>query len=259
MKGIIRQYSVARTPQQNGVAERRNRTLIDAAMTMLPLWTADPLISQESKSSQDDGFQPLSDDGKKVDEDQRQESKCTDQEKEDNVNNTNNANAAGTNGVNVVGANTYNEIPFDPNMPALEDISTFNFPCNHENDDEMADMNNFGTTIQGVFQNKKDERAIVIRNKARLVAQGHTQEKGIDFDEVFALVLRIEAIRLCLAYASFKDFVVCQMDVKSAFLYRKIEKEVYVCQPLGFEDPDFPDKVYKVEKALYGLHQAPRA
>ncbi|GJZ93866.1 putative ribonuclease H-like domain-containing protein [Tanacetum coccineum] len=110
-----------------------------------------------------------------------------------------------------------------------------------------------------VFRNKKDERGIVIRNKARLVAQGYTQEEGIDYDEVFAPVARIEAIRLFLAYASFKDFMVYQMDVKSAFLYGKIEEEVYVCQPLGFEDPDFPDRVYKVEKALYGLHQAPRA
>ncbi|GKB77342.1 retrovirus-related pol polyprotein from transposon TNT 1-94 [Tanacetum coccineum] len=99
-----------------------------------------------------------------------------------------------------------------------------------------------------VFRNKKDERGIVIRNKARLVAQGYTQEEEIDYDEVFAPVARIEAIRLFLA--SFKDFVVYQMDVKSAFLYRKIGEEVYVCQPLRFEDPDFPDRVYKVEKAL---------
>ncbi|GJZ23203.1 putative ribonuclease H-like domain-containing protein [Tanacetum coccineum] len=110
-----------------------------------------------------------------------------------------------------------------------------------------------------IYRNKKDERGIVVRNKARLVAQGYTQEKGIDYDEVFAAVARIEAIRLFLAYASFKDFVVYQMDVKSAFLYGKIEEEVYVCQPLGFEDLEFPDKVYKVEKALFGLHQAPRA
>ncbi|GKD22311.1 putative ribonuclease H-like domain-containing protein [Tanacetum coccineum] len=110
-----------------------------------------------------------------------------------------------------------------------------------------------------VYRNKKDERGIVIKNKARLVAQGYTQEEGIDYDEVFAPVARIEAIRLFLAYASFKDFVVYQMDVKSAFLYGKIEEEVYVCQPPSFEDPDFPDRVYKVEKALYGLHQAPRA
>ncbi|GJW29836.1 putative ribonuclease H-like domain-containing protein [Tanacetum coccineum] len=110
-----------------------------------------------------------------------------------------------------------------------------------------------------IYRNKKDERGIVVRNKARLVAQGYTQEEGIDYDEVFAPVARIEAIRLFLAYASFKDFVVYQMDVKSAFLYGKIEEEVYVCQPPGFEDLEFPDRVYKVEKALYGLHQAPRA
>ncbi|GJU88418.1 putative ribonuclease H-like domain-containing protein [Tanacetum coccineum] len=110
-----------------------------------------------------------------------------------------------------------------------------------------------------VFRNKKDERGIVIKNKARLVAQGYTQEEGIEYDEVIAHVARIEAIRLFLAYASFKDFVVYQMGVKSAFLYGKIEEEVYVCQPLGFEDPDFLDRVYKVEKALYALHQAPKA
>nr|GEV15104.1 putative ribonuclease H-like domain-containing protein [Tanacetum cinerariifolium] len=110
-----------------------------------------------------------------------------------------------------------------------------------------------------VYRNKKDERGIVIRNKERLVAQGHTQEKGIDYEEVFALVARIEAIRLFLAYASFMGFMVYQMGVNSTFLYATIKEEVYVCQPLGFEDPDHPDKVYKVVKALYGLHQAPRA
>ncbi|GJS11142.1 putative ribonuclease H-like domain-containing protein [Tanacetum coccineum] len=92
-----------------------------------------------------------------------------------------------------------------------------------------------------------------------MVAKGYTQEEGIDYDEVFAPVTRIEAIRLFLAYVSFKHFVVYQMDVKSAFLYGKIEEEVYVCQPPGFEDPDFPDRDYKVEKVLYELHQAPRA
>nr|GEZ53305.1 retrovirus-related Pol polyprotein from transposon TNT 1-94 [Tanacetum cinerariifolium] len=110
-----------------------------------------------------------------------------------------------------------------------------------------------------VLRNKKDERGMVIRNKARLVAQAHTQEKGIDYDKVFAPIARIEAIMLFLAYASFKDFVVYQMDVKSAFLYEKIKEEVYVCQPPGFKYSYFLDKVYKVEKALYGLHQASRA
>nr|GEU86046.1 copia protein [Tanacetum cinerariifolium] len=178
----------------------------------------------DPKSSQDNGFQLSTDSGKKVDE--------------------------------------------DPNMPALEDICTFNLLSDHEDDDKEADMNNMDTTIQvshvpatrihkdhpfdqvirdlhsttqtrnmlkylekhraigtkWVFQNKKDERGIVIRNKAILVAQGHTQEEGIENDEVFTPVARIKAIRLFLAYASFKDFVVYQMDVKSAFLYGKIKK-----------------------------------
>nr|GFB14971.1 hypothetical protein [Tanacetum cinerariifolium] len=110
-----------------------------------------------------------------------------------------------------------------------------------------------------VLKNKKDERGIVIRNKARLVAQGHTQEERIDYDKVFAPVARIEAIRLFLAYALFMGFTVYQMDVKSAFLYGTINEEVYVMQPPRFQDPEYPARVYKVEKAMYGLHQAPRA
>ncbi|GJX77721.1 putative ribonuclease H-like domain-containing protein [Tanacetum coccineum] len=303
-------------------------------------------------SSHDDGSKPSSDDGKKVNEDPRKESECNDQEKEDNVNNTNNVNAASTNKVNVVGGKTSIELLFDPNMPALEDYSIFDFSRDDEDDGAMADINNLDTTIQvspipttrihkdhpldqvigdlqsatqtrkmsknleehgfvstiqqrtnhkdlqnclfacflsqeepkkvihalkdpswieamqeellqfklqevwtlvdlpngkraigskQVFRNKKDKRGIVIRNKAKLVAQGYTQEEGIDYDEVFALIARIEAIRLFLAYASFKDFMVYQMDVKR------------------FEDPNFPDRVCKVEKALHGLHQAPRA
>ncbi|GKA39270.1 putative ribonuclease H-like domain-containing protein, partial [Tanacetum coccineum] len=97
-----------------------------------------------------------------------------------------------------------------------------------------------------VFRNKKDKRGIVVRNMARLVAQGYTQEEGIDYDEVFAPVAWIKAIRLFLAYASFMGFIVYQMDVKSAFLYGTIKEEVYVCQPPSFEDLPFPDKMYKV-------------
>nr|GEY56824.1 retrovirus-related Pol polyprotein from transposon TNT 1-94 [Tanacetum cinerariifolium] len=110
-----------------------------------------------------------------------------------------------------------------------------------------------------VLKNKKDKRGIVVRNKARLVAQGNTQEERIDHDEVFAPVARIKAIRLFLAYASFMGFIVYHMDVKSAFLYGTIDEEVYMMQPPRFQDPAYPAKVYKVEKAMYGLHQAPRA
>ncbi|GJR56854.1 putative ribonuclease H-like domain-containing protein [Tanacetum coccineum] len=367
----------AGTKASDNVGQARKETEPVKDYILLPLWTADPPYSQDPKSSHDDGSKPSSDDGKKVDEDPRKESKCKDHKKEDNVNNTNNVNTvsstvnvAGTNEVNVVGGKTSIELPFDPNMPALEDDIIFDFSRDDEDDAAVADMNNLDTTIKvspipttrihkdrplnqvigdlqsatqtrkmsknleehgfvstiqqrtnhkdlqnclfacflsqeepkkvihalkdpswieamqeellqfklqevwtlvdlpngkraigskWVFRNKKDERGIMIRNKERLVAQGYTQEEGIDYDEVFAPVARIKAIRLFLAYASFKDFVVYQMDVKSDFLYRKIEEEVYVCQPPGFEDPNFPDRVYKVEKALYGLHQAPRA
>ncbi|GJZ95158.1 putative ribonuclease H-like domain-containing protein, partial [Tanacetum coccineum] len=120
----------------------------------------------------------------------------------------------------------------------------------------------FGKKVIGtkwVYRNKKDERGVVVRNKARLVAQGHRQEEGIDCDEVFAPVARIEAIGIFLAFASFMGFIVYQMDVKSDFLYGTIDEDVYVSQPPGFVAPQFPNKVYKVVKALYGLHQAPRA
>nr|GEX63990.1 hypothetical protein [Tanacetum cinerariifolium] len=101
------------------------------------------------------------------------------------------------------------------------------------------------------FKNKKDERGIVIRNKARLVAQGHTQEEGIDYDEVFAPVARIKAIKLFLAYAFFVGFTVYQMDVKSAFLYDTIDEEVYVMQPPRFQDPEFPAKVSIIDQNLF--------
>ena len=119
-----------------------------------------------------------------------------------------------------------------------------------------------GRTIIGtkwVFRNKMDETGIVTRNKARLVAKGYSQEEGIDFDETFAPVARLEAIRIFLAYAAHANFKVYQMDVKSAFLNGELEEEVYVQQPPGFEDADFPDFVYRLFKALYGLKQAPRA
>ncbi|GJV25482.1 putative ribonuclease H-like domain-containing protein [Tanacetum coccineum] len=256
----------------------------------------------DPKSSHDDESKPSSDNGKKVDEDPRKESECYDQEKEDNVNSTNNVNivsstvnATGTNEVNVVGGNISIELPFDPKMPVLEDDNIFDFSSDDDDDGAVADMNNLDTTIQVSpipttrihkdhpldqeepkkvihalkdpswieAMNKKDEMGIVIRNKERLVTQGYTQKEGIDYDEVFFLVARIEAIRLFLAYASFKDFVVYQMDVKSAFLYGKIKKEVYVCQPPGFENPDFLDRVYKVKKhymvyiKLLELHMKP--
>ncbi|KAJ9552231.1 hypothetical protein OSB04_016276 [Centaurea solstitialis] len=110
-----------------------------------------------------------------------------------------------------------------------------------------------------IFKNKKDANNIIVRNKARLVAKGYRQQEGIDYDETFAPVARLEAIRMFLAYAADKDFTVFQMDVKTAFLYGHLKEEVYVAQPEGFVHKEHPDYVYVLDKALYGLKQAPRA
>nr|GEX57276.1 ribonuclease H-like domain-containing protein [Tanacetum cinerariifolium] len=159
----------------------------------------------------------------------------------------------------------------DLDMLELEDITY----SDDENDvGAEADLNNLETsiTVNPILTTRihKDHPVSQIIGDLSLTTQttsmtrvvkdqGHRQEEGIDYKEVFAPVARIEAIRLFLAYASFMGFMVYQMNVKSAFLYGTIEEEVYVCQHLGFKDPDHPDKVYKVVKALYGLHQAPRA
>jgi hypothetical protein len=110
-----------------------------------------------------------------------------------------------------------------------------------------------------VFHNKQDEFEIFTRNKARLVAKGYSQVKGLVFEETFAPVARLESIRILLAYATRHDFKLYQMDVKSAFLNGPIKEELYVEQPLGFEDQEYPNHLYKLHKALYGLKQAPRA
>ncbi|KAJ9539032.1 hypothetical protein OSB04_031765 [Centaurea solstitialis] len=110
-----------------------------------------------------------------------------------------------------------------------------------------------------IFRNKKDASGLIVRNKARLFAKGYSQQEGIDYDETFAPVARIEAIRIFLAYAAHKNIKVFQMDVKSAFLNGVLHEEVYIEQPEGFVDPDFPDHVCILDKALYGLKQAPRA
>ena len=110
-----------------------------------------------------------------------------------------------------------------------------------------------------ILKNKSDEHGTVIKNKSRLVAQGYTQVEGVDFDETFAPVARLESIRILLAIASHLNFKLYQMDVKSAFLDGMLQDEVYVEQPKGFVDPHRPDDVYKLKRALYGLKQAPRA
>jgi hypothetical protein len=110
-----------------------------------------------------------------------------------------------------------------------------------------------------VFHNKQDEHGVVTRTKARLVAKGYSQFKGLDFGETYAPVARLESICILLAYATYQGFKLYQMDVKSAFHNGPIKEEVYVEQPPGFKDSEYPNYVYKLSKVLYGLKQAPRA
>ena len=110
-----------------------------------------------------------------------------------------------------------------------------------------------------VFSNKMDENDIIVRNKARLVAQGYNQQEGIDYEETFAPIARLEAIRMLLTFAYYKNFILYQIDVKSAFLNYFINEEVFVEQPPRFESFNFPHHVFKLKKALYGLKQALRA
>ncbi|GJU33626.1 putative ribonuclease H-like domain-containing protein [Tanacetum coccineum] len=210
------------------------------------------------------------------------------QQKEGYANSTNRDSTVSPS-VSTVGQSFTNadDLPTDPLMPDLEDtadlLNTSIFSGAYDDEDvgAEADLNNLETTmnvspipttrihkdhpkdqiIGDINSATQTRRMTKISEELAMLEtrQGYTQEEGIDYDEVFAPVARIEAIRLFFAYASFMGFIVYQMDVKSAFLYGTIEEEVYVCQPPSFEDPQFPDKVYKVEKALYGLHQAPRA
>ncbi|GJW08446.1 retrovirus-related pol polyprotein from transposon TNT 1-94 [Tanacetum coccineum] len=295
---IKREYSVARTPQQNGVAERKNRTLIEAARTMLADSKLPTTFWAEAVSTAcyvqnrvlvvqsfilrlpyelfrgikpAIGFMnhlarhvlqfliPLDKLGKLMG-------------KIVPVMKVSLLVVAGTLS-NVSGRGcSYFE---DASLKSVDDAQLQDQDGTHDDcsfqDDGIDDhqvntaspqVNTGSRVIRGkargqtLYRNKKDERGIVIRNKARLVAQGHTQEEGIDYDEVFAPVARIEAIRIFLAYASYMGFTVYQMDVKSAFLYGQIEEEVYVCQPPGFEDPDqsMIKVIQRIVKALYGLH-----
>jgi hypothetical protein len=122
---------------------------------------------------------------------------------------------------------------------------------------ERPKVNIVGT--KWVFHNKQDEYGIVTRNKARLVTKCYSQVKGLDFDEIFTHIARLESIQILLAYVTHQDFNLYQMDIKSAFLNWLIKEEVYVEQPPGFESEQYPNHVYKLHKTFYGLNQAPRA
>nr|GEV35781.1 hypothetical protein [Tanacetum cinerariifolium] len=288
---------------QNGVAKRRNRTLIKAARTMLadsklpttfwaeavnnackafkvynirtkrveenlhieflenkpivvgagPEWLFDIDILIKSMNyvpvilSEDAGSPSSGDDGKKLDGMPGLETIATNDDSKEEADFTNLESS-----IHVSPTPT---TKIYKNHPLKQVIGSLNTPV-------QTRSKLMTTNEQGVAKALFDPAWVEAMQEELLqfkLQKGHTQEEGIDYDEVFSLVARIEAIRLFLAYASFMGFMVYQMDAKSAFLYGRIEEEVYVCQPLGFEDPDHPDKVYKVVKALYGLHQAPRA
>ncbi|GJS87972.1 ribonuclease H-like domain-containing protein [Tanacetum coccineum] len=219
---------------------------------------ADPPLSQSSKDSLDTGFKPSGEEEKKDTKEPgkkggnpTKEDERVNQENDASINSTNTINTVNPT-VNVAGIedtavdeNIIYGCADDPNIPTLEEIV---YSDNDEDVDAEADMNNLDTYIP------------VSPILTTRVHKDHLLEQLIGDLKSSTLTRRIiEAIRLFLAYASFKDLMVYQMDVNSVFLYGKVEVEVYVGQPPGFEDPDFPDRVYKVEKAVYGLHQAPRA
>nr|GFB51277.1 putative ribonuclease H-like domain-containing protein [Tanacetum cinerariifolium] len=182
------------------------------------------------------------------------------------TNNTNTFSAAGPSNTDVSPTHRKSsykdpsQYPDDPNMPTLEDIT---YSDDEEDVGVEADFTNLETNITvshiPTTRVHKDHHVTQIIGDLSAATQTRSMTRVVKDQEVFAPVARREAIRLFLAYAPFIGFMMYQMDVKSAFLYETIKEEVYVCQPLGFEDPDYPDKVYKVVKALYGLHQAPRA
>nr|GEX90144.1 retrovirus-related Pol polyprotein from transposon TNT 1-94 [Tanacetum cinerariifolium] len=173
--------------------------------------------------------------------------------------------------------NVFNERLEDAYFDAItpSNVHTFYQPYPHEKNAMQEELDQFARLkvwrlvprLEGkiliktkwIFKNKKDESSLVIRNKAKLVAVGYSQQEGIDYDETFSPVARIEAIRLFLAYAAHKNFSVFQMDVKTAFLNGILKEEVYVGQPPGFVSKQYPDHVHALDKALYGLKQAPQA
>nr|GEU57989.1 retrovirus-related Pol polyprotein from transposon TNT 1-94 [Tanacetum cinerariifolium] len=262
--GIKREFSVARTPQYNGVAERKNKTLIDAVRTMDYLGmfdekaderffigyygvrfqtngiarTKDNIVAGPKDSVVDAGKKANEVDKSQVLDNGRQDDQVTRSEFEgllQQERQTEHINS--TNSFNTISSPVYTVRPSFVNAASQSPINVAGTPAKEE-----VDMNNVVSSYiildahltkflkdhpeDQVFRNKKDERGIVLKNKARLVAHGHTQEEGIDYDKVFVPVARIEAIRLFLAYASFKNFDVYKMDVKSAFLYGKIEEWV---------------------------------
>nr|GEU79006.1 hypothetical protein [Tanacetum cinerariifolium] len=207
----------------------------------------------DTKSSNDAGSKLSSKDGKMVDQDPKNENECNDQEKEDNVNSTNNVNTISSI-VNIADINEDNELPFDPNMPSLEDVITFDFSTNDEYDGVVADMNNLDTTIQVslvlTIRIHKEHPLDQVIEYLQSATQTRKVSKNLE-EHGFVSTIQQRTNHKDLQNCLFACFL-SQEEPK------KIEEDVYVCQPPGYNDPDFLDRVYKIEKALYGQHQAPR-
>ncbi|GJT70796.1 retrovirus-related pol polyprotein from transposon TNT 1-94 [Tanacetum coccineum] len=258
--GIMQQFSTAQTPQQNGVVERRNRTLVEAARTMLIfsrlpefLWAeavATACFTQNRRTKK-----IMETINVKFDEltAMASEHDCLEPEIQRFIN--------------------HNSSAEEMNTPSKEDLDNlFGLIFEEYFENTFSDTTSFRfwelvprpegknvIALKWLWKNKCDAENIVVQNKTHLVAKGYKQEEGIDFEESFAPVARLEAVRMFIAYAAHKNITIFQMDVKTAFLNGPLKEEVYVSQPEGFIDPEFPDHVYRLKKALYGLKQAPRA
>ncbi|GJS31337.1 retrovirus-related pol polyprotein from transposon TNT 1-94 [Tanacetum coccineum] len=235
----------AGTKASDNAGQARKETEPVKDYILLPLWTADPPFSQNPKSSDDDGFKPSSDVEKKVNEDPRKESECNDQEKEDNVNNTNNVNTVSST-VNAAGTNEDNaELLVDPNMPALEDYSIFDLSSDDQEDGAEADMNNLDTTIQvspiPTTRIHKDHPLNQVIGDLQSATQTRNMSKNLEEYGFVSTTLKQRTNHKDLQNCLFACFL-SQEEPK------KIKEEVYVYQPPRFEDPDFLDRVYKVEK-----------
>nr|GEU84847.1 retrotransposon protein, putative, unclassified [Tanacetum cinerariifolium] len=293
-EGIEHQTSTTRTPKQNGVVKTRNHTLVEAARTMLsalklPLFFRTEAISTACYtqnrsiiiSTHDKiAYHIINDrkpsikhlyifgficyitkDGENLDKMKKKEicafwwdTPITD------------AHVPSQQELNLLFGPLYDEffIVEEDHLPDDEFTNPFCVPAQEVVESSSHNIGNsnvptFNQPQAKVVMEKKDEDQTVIRNKARPVAKGYAQEEGIDFEESFASVARLEAVQNFVAYDAHKPFPIYQMDVNLAFLNGPLKEEVYVAQPDGFVEPDHPEKVYRLSKALYGLKQAPRA
>nr|GEW95800.1 retrovirus-related Pol polyprotein from transposon TNT 1-94 [Tanacetum cinerariifolium] len=281
--------SSVRTPQQNGVVERRNQTLVEAARTMLIFSRAPLFLWIEAIASacftqnrsiihrrfNKTPYELIN--GRKSDISFLHvfEALCYPKNDREDIGKLGGKGLDLTYAPSTITTQQTTEGELDLLFEAMYDDYIGGQPSATSRTDSTAQAHQFKSmdvwvlvpvldnilplTLKWIFKNKNDEENTVIQNKSRLAVRGYRQEEGLDFKESFAPVSRMEAIRKFLAYAARKSFTEFQMDVKTAFLHGTLKEDVYVCQTKGFIDADHPSHVYKLKKALYGLKQAPRA